>query len=155
MHIRSVNMPGSKQLWYSHPRKFGAGSRQCRTCGNNNGIIRKYGLNMCRQCFRQYAGDIGFVKVGSFSSSTHTSFSVLFYCPGARPSLSSFHLLTFSLCVSLVFLPSTVQINCTASNISTESHRNDLCPFSSKLDIEHSSCTKKKNQKNHSNTAIF
>ena len=26
------------------------------------GLIRKYGLNMCRQCFREYAKDIGFVK---------------------------------------------------------------------------------------------
>ncbi|CAJ0933030.1 unnamed protein product [Ranitomeya imitator] len=31
---------------------------------NRHGLIRKYGLNMCRQCFRQYAKDIGFVKVG-------------------------------------------------------------------------------------------
>jgi small subunit ribosomal protein S29e len=31
-------------------------------CGNGGGIIRKYGLNVCRQCFRQYAKDIGFVK---------------------------------------------------------------------------------------------
>ena len=27
------------------------------------GIIRKYNLNICRQCFREYAKDIGFVKV--------------------------------------------------------------------------------------------
>jgi len=26
------------------------------------GLIRKYGINMCRQCFREYAKDIGFVK---------------------------------------------------------------------------------------------
>jgi len=31
-------------------------------CGNVHAIIRKYGLNICRQCFRQYAKDIGFVK---------------------------------------------------------------------------------------------
>ena len=34
-----------------------------RVCGNGGGIIRKYGLNVCRQCFRDYAKDIGFVKV--------------------------------------------------------------------------------------------
>ena len=34
-----------------------------RVCSNRHGLIRKYGLNMCRQCFRQYAGDIGFKKV--------------------------------------------------------------------------------------------
>ena len=26
-------------------------------------LIRKYGLNMCRQCFRQYADEIGFKKL--------------------------------------------------------------------------------------------
>lgn len=34
-----------------------------RVCSNRHGLIRKYGLNMCRQCFRQYAKDIGFIKV--------------------------------------------------------------------------------------------
>uniref|UniRef100_A0A3P9PHA3 Small ribosomal subunit protein uS14 n=1 Tax=Poecilia reticulata TaxID=8081 RepID=A0A3P9PHA3_POERE len=36
-----------------------------RVCSNRHGLIRKYGLNMCRQCFRQYAKDIGFVKVSN------------------------------------------------------------------------------------------
>jgi small subunit ribosomal protein S29e len=31
-----------------------------RVCKNTHGIIRKYGLNMCRRCFREYADDIGF-----------------------------------------------------------------------------------------------
>lgn len=30
-----------------------------------SGIIRKYGLNMSRQAFREKAADIGFVKVSS------------------------------------------------------------------------------------------
>jgi hypothetical protein len=34
-----------------------------RVCSNQGGIIRKYNLNICRQCFREYANDIGFVKV--------------------------------------------------------------------------------------------
>jgi hypothetical protein len=34
-----------------------------RVCGNCHGLIRKYGLNVCRQCFREYSKDIGFVKV--------------------------------------------------------------------------------------------
>ncbi|XP_061015790.1 small ribosomal subunit protein uS14-like [Dama dama] len=53
----------TKQLYWSHPRKFGQGSRSCRVCSNRHGLIRKYGLNMCRQCFRQYAKDIGFIKL--------------------------------------------------------------------------------------------
>uniref|UniRef100_A0A8I3W0M5 Small ribosomal subunit protein uS14 n=1 Tax=Callithrix jacchus TaxID=9483 RepID=A0A8I3W0M5_CALJA len=55
---------GHQQLYWSHPRKFGQGSRSCRVCSNRHGLIRKYGLNMCRQCFRQYAKDIGFIKAG-------------------------------------------------------------------------------------------
>lgn len=35
-----------------------------RVCANQWGIIRKYGLNICRQCFREYAKDMGFKKVG-------------------------------------------------------------------------------------------
>ncbi|KAF8787397.1 40S ribosomal protein S29 like protein [Argiope bruennichi] len=54
---------GHQNIWFSHPRKFGPGSRYCRVCANHHGIIRKYGLNMCRRCFRQYAGDIGFKKL--------------------------------------------------------------------------------------------
>jgi len=41
---------------------MGSGNRSCRVCGNHHGLIRKYGINICRQCFREYAKDIGFVK---------------------------------------------------------------------------------------------
>ncbi|KAB5526612.1 hypothetical protein DKX38_020459 [Salix brachista] len=34
-----------------------------RVCGNPHGIIRKYGLMCCRQCFRSNAKEIGFIKV--------------------------------------------------------------------------------------------
>ncbi|KAK9462193.1 40S ribosomal protein uS14 [Lipomyces oligophaga] len=53
-------------VWFSHPRTYGKGSRQCRVCAHSAGIIRKYGLNICRQCFREYSKDIGFVKVFIF-----------------------------------------------------------------------------------------
>ena len=33
-----------------------------RVCSNRRGIIRKYGLDICRSCFREYAADIGFTK---------------------------------------------------------------------------------------------
>ncbi|RKP24699.1 ribosomal protein S14p/S29e-domain-containing protein [Syncephalis pseudoplumigaleata] len=52
------------QVWFSRPRPYGKGSRQCRVCSHRQGLIRKYGLDMCRQCFREYAKDIGFIKVG-------------------------------------------------------------------------------------------
>jgi ribosomal protein S14 len=37
-----------------------------RVCTHPAGLIRKYGLNICRQCFREKAADIGFTKVGIF-----------------------------------------------------------------------------------------
>ncbi|XP_034513200.1 40S ribosomal protein S29-like [Ailuropoda melanoleuca] len=54
---------GHQQLSWSHRRKFGQGSRSCRICSNQHGLIWKYGLSMCRQGFRQYAEDIGFIKL--------------------------------------------------------------------------------------------
>uniref|UniRef100_A0A915CEX7 Small ribosomal subunit protein uS14 n=1 Tax=Parascaris univalens TaxID=6257 RepID=A0A915CEX7_PARUN len=54
---------GHQSIWFSHPRKYGPGSRSCRVCSNHHGLIRKYGLNMCRRCFREYAADVGFKKL--------------------------------------------------------------------------------------------
>lgn len=34
-----------------------------RVCCHRAGLIRKYGLNLCRQCFREKSQDIGFTKV--------------------------------------------------------------------------------------------
>ncbi|KAL7752202.1 40S ribosomal protein S29 [Sorochytrium milnesiophthora] len=50
-------------VWFSHPRRYGKGSRECRVCTHRTGLIRKYGLNICRQCFREKANDIGFHKL--------------------------------------------------------------------------------------------
>ncbi|KAF8983156.1 DNA topoisomerase [Entomortierella lignicola] len=49
-------------IWNSHPRGYGKGSRECRVCTHPAGLIRKYGLNICRQCFRENAAAIGFNK---------------------------------------------------------------------------------------------
>ncbi|KAF5356154.1 hypothetical protein D9756_003988 [Leucocoprinus leucothites] len=69
-------------VWFSRPRKFGKGSRQwyvpiplaeptepqqfallnSRLCAHQAGLIRKYGLDLCRQCFREKSAAIGFVK---------------------------------------------------------------------------------------------
>ncbi|KAH9804680.1 40S ribosomal protein S29 [Citrus sinensis] len=53
---------GHSNVWNSHPKTYGPGSRACRVCGNPHAIIRKYGLMCCRQCFRSNAKEIGFVK---------------------------------------------------------------------------------------------
>ena len=82
---------GAKALINAHPKNVlgSKGARRCRVCGtssiyllvlfsvlfthflfclsrctaNQGAIIRKYHLHMCRQCFRERAEDIGFVKV--------------------------------------------------------------------------------------------
>ena len=43
-------------------RKFGAGARRCDRCGRYEGHVRSYGLNYCRQCFREIAHKLGFRK---------------------------------------------------------------------------------------------
>ncbi len=43
-------------------KKFGKGANQCRICGQYNSLIRRYGLYVCRQCFREIAPKIGFKK---------------------------------------------------------------------------------------------
>ncbi|OQE24409.1 hypothetical protein PENSTE_c007G10243 [Penicillium steckii] len=52
-----------ESVWFSRPRKYGKGARSCRVCSHRAGLIRKYGMNICRQCFREKSADIGFNKV--------------------------------------------------------------------------------------------
>jgi small subunit ribosomal protein S29e len=59
-------------LTYTRPRNYGPGSRACRQCGNNKGLIRKYGLMMCRRCFREKANEIGFFKVNIYVQNSQT-----------------------------------------------------------------------------------
>ncbi|KAL0337216.1 UNVERIFIED_CONTAM: 40S ribosomal protein S29 [Sesamum calycinum] len=66
---------GHSNIWNSHPKNYGPGSRTCRVCGNPHGLIRKYGLMCCRQCFRSNAKEIGFIKYAK------TDISVVFDHP--------------------------------------------------------------------------
>ncbi|MFX1261211.1 MAG: 30S ribosomal protein S14 [Promethearchaeota archaeon] len=43
-------------------KRMGKGSRTCVRCGTHQAIIRSYGLNMCRRCFRETAVKLGFRK---------------------------------------------------------------------------------------------
>ncbi|RWW85867.1 hypothetical protein BHE74_00005423 [Ensete ventricosum] len=70
---------GHSNVWNSHPKNYGPGSRCCRVCGNPHGLIRKYGLMCCRQCFRSNAKEIGFIKVVLYSHPTFTSDPVMGY----------------------------------------------------------------------------
>lgn len=43
-------------------RKFGFAAKRCRRCGRIGGHISSYGLDLCRQCFREIASKTGFKK---------------------------------------------------------------------------------------------
>ncbi|QQG39237.1 MAG: 30S ribosomal protein S14 [Candidatus Woesearchaeota archaeon] len=53
-----------KALKHNKPKekKFGIGSRKCGRCGRYGAHIQKYGLGLCRQCFREIAEKVGFKK---------------------------------------------------------------------------------------------
>jgi len=53
-----------KFIKFNSPRKRSCGIalRKCRQCGRTRAHIRKYGLNLCRQCFRDMAPELGFKK---------------------------------------------------------------------------------------------
>ncbi|MES1917015.1 MAG: ribosomal 40S subunit protein S29B, variant 2 [Cercozoa sp. M6MM] len=53
---------GVQSTWFSHPRGYGKGSRQCRICTSRLGLIRKYDMMICRRCFRDKAKELGFRK---------------------------------------------------------------------------------------------
>ncbi len=56
--------PGKRAKYEKHnvprPRAFGANTKRCKNCGNPHGHIGKYGLDLCRKCFRDYAKELGF-----------------------------------------------------------------------------------------------
>ena len=58
--------PAIKNRFLKHnkpkDRKFGIAKNVCGRCGRCGGHINSYGLNLCRQCFREIAEEIGFKK---------------------------------------------------------------------------------------------
>ncbi len=58
--------PGKKARVMKHnapkPRSCGKARMVCQRCGRKNAVIKKYGLYLCRQCFREIAEDIGFIN---------------------------------------------------------------------------------------------
>jgi small subunit ribosomal protein S14 len=43
-------------------RSCGRSLRRCSRCGRIRGYVQKYGIGLCRQCFRDIATKIGFKK---------------------------------------------------------------------------------------------
>jgi len=37
-------------------------THECRRCGRHQGLVGKYEIWLCRQCFREIARDMGFKK---------------------------------------------------------------------------------------------
>ena len=62
--LRSKPAIMQKFLKHNKPkeRKFGISVRKCERCGRFGAHISSYGLNLCRQCFRDIAEEIGFKK---------------------------------------------------------------------------------------------
>ena len=54
----------AKFIKFNSPRERSCGIalRKCKNCGRVRGHINKYGLHLCRQCFRDLATKIGFKK---------------------------------------------------------------------------------------------
>lgn len=45
-------------------RDYGKSKKECRRCGRTGrGVISEYGLNYCRQCFREIAEELGFKQL--------------------------------------------------------------------------------------------
>lgn len=43
--------------------RFGRGANACTRCGRHRGLIRRYSIYVCRQCFREIAPSLGFKKL--------------------------------------------------------------------------------------------
>lgn len=54
----------NKFIKHNAPKKRSCGVtlKTCKRCGSTKGHIDKYGLNLCRRCFREIATRIGFKK---------------------------------------------------------------------------------------------
>ncbi len=44
-------------------KQYGRGAQECQLCGRKQGLVRRYHVNFCRQCFREWAQRLGFKKM--------------------------------------------------------------------------------------------
>jgi small subunit ribosomal protein S14 len=54
----------SKYIKHNKPKEKSCGiaKKKCEKCGRFSAMINKYGLNLCRHCFREIGEDLGFKK---------------------------------------------------------------------------------------------
>ena len=61
-----ITKPAKLKKYIKHnapkDRKCGRNLKRCSRCGRTRAHIDKYGLDLCRQCFREIALKIGFKK---------------------------------------------------------------------------------------------
>jgi small subunit ribosomal protein S14 len=62
IQIKPAKMKKYNKYNVPKERKYGASTKKCIRCGRTAGHVSKYGINLCRQCFREVAKDIGFKK---------------------------------------------------------------------------------------------
>ncbi len=62
--LKSKPEKAEKFIKHNKPkkRKTGIAKKKCERCGRFGAHISSYGLNLCRQCFREIAEEIGFKK---------------------------------------------------------------------------------------------
>jgi small subunit ribosomal protein S14 len=62
--LKSKPVKLKKYMKHNSPKKRSCGENlwRCRRCGRTGGHIKKYGIGLCRQCFREIATKIGFKK---------------------------------------------------------------------------------------------
>jgi len=62
LEMKPVKMKKFLKHNSSKTRRFGKATKRCTICGNPRGHIKKYGLDLCRRCFRLNAVKLGFKK---------------------------------------------------------------------------------------------
>jgi len=64
--LEAKTVKKNKFIKFNQPKKRSCGRalRRCRNCRRIRGHLNKYGLDLCRQCFREMALQIGFKKYG-------------------------------------------------------------------------------------------
>ncbi len=62
--IKHKKAKKEKFLKHNKPkdRDYGRSTKKCERCGRLGAHLSSYGLNLCRQCFRETAEQIGFKK---------------------------------------------------------------------------------------------
>jgi small subunit ribosomal protein S14 len=53
----------SEKAGKERTKVFGRGAHECKLCGRKQGLVRRYQIYFCRQCFREWASKLGFKKL--------------------------------------------------------------------------------------------